>query len=96
MSKKSIKESFVEFHKANPAVYFALQKLAAQMWERGRRRISIKMLFEVLRWDYYLSTNDPNSDFKLNNNYTAYYARMLMLNHPEWDGLFQIKKVKGE
>ena len=96
MSKKSIQENFVAFHETNPAVYFALQKLANQMWERGRRRIGIAMLFEVLRWDYYLNTNDPNSEFKLNNNYRAHYARMLMSNHPEWVGLFKTKKVKGD
>jgi len=93
---KDLKQAFEEFHKANPSVYFALEKLAQQVWNRGRRQISIKMLFEVLRWDYYMQTKDPHSDFKLNNNYTAYYARFLMLNHPEWKDLFKTKKVKGE
>lgn len=93
---KDLKQAFEDFHKSNPSVYFALEKLAQQMWNRGRRHISIKMLFEVLRWDYYIQTNDPNSEFKLNNNYTAYYARFLMLNHPEWVSLFKTKKVKGE
>ena len=96
MAKKSLQQSFTEFHESNPDVYRALERLALQMWERGRRRIGIGMLFEVLRWDYYLQTNDPNSDLKLNNNYRAYYARLLMSNHPEWVGLFKTKKVKGE
>lgn len=96
MTKKTHKEAFEQFHTENPAVYFALEKLATQMWERGRRRISIAMLFEVLRWDYYLNTHDPESDFKLNNNYRAHYSRFLMINHPEWVGLFKTKKVKGE
>ena len=31
--------------------------------------------------------------FKLNNNHTAYYARMIMDNFNELDGFFHLRKV---
>jgi hypothetical protein len=47
------------------------------------------MLFEVARWEMTLSTRD--SQFKLNNDYRAPYARLLMLREPRLAGLFSIR-----
>lgn len=92
----SIEARFEAFHEANPHVYEALRRLALRMRARGRVRIGMKMLFEVLRWEYAMSTDDPNSDFKLNNNYTAHYARMLMANEPRLDGAFEVRTQRAE
>jgi hypothetical protein len=87
------REKFEAFHQANPKVYEELEALAGEMVTRGRKRIGIGMLFEVLRWNYYLATTDPDSDFKLNNNNRAFYARLLMDNHPDWQGLFETRVI---
>lgn len=86
----SLEEQFALFHQANPHVYQALRQLAIQLAQRGHRRIGIKMLFEVLRWQYALRTDDPNSEFKLNNNYTSFYARLLD-QEPELNGRFELR-----
>jgi hypothetical protein len=89
----TLREQFIVFHLNNPHVYKELESLAQAMVNRGRTRLSIKMLFEVLRWNYYLRTDDPDSEFVLNNNHTAYYSRLLMDQHPEWGNLFQLREV---
>jgi len=91
----TIEEQFREFHRRNPHVYHRLRELAFQMKGRGHRRIGMKMLFEVLRWQHAMSTSDPASEFKLNNSYTAYYARLLMQQEPALDGLFATRKQKS-
>lgn len=87
----TLEEQFEAFHRANPHVYQALRKLAVGMVRRGQRRIGIKMLFEVLRWSYAMTTADDAADFKLNNNYAPFYARLLMDNEPELAGAFETR-----
>lgn len=92
---QSLEEQFKAFHEANPHVYSALRSLALDMRRRGNRRIGMKMLFEVLRWHYWMTTDDQNSDFKLNNNYTAYYARELMANESALVDAFEVRERRS-
>lgn len=89
----STRQRFELFHDRNPKVYEELERMAATMFAVGRRRIGIAMLFEVLRWNFYLATDDANSPFRLNNDYRAYYARALLDSHPEWGDLFALREV---
>jgi hypothetical protein len=86
----TLEQQFLAFHRTNPHVYQALRRLALELVGRGHRRIGIKMLFEVLRWQYALRTDDPNSEFKLNNAYTSFYARLLN-QEPELCGCFELR-----
>ena len=88
-------ERFEQFHQRNPQVYSALVSMTAELVNRGRRKIGIKMLFEVLRWNYYMETDDPNSDFKINNNYAPYYARLIIADHPEWENVFELRTIRS-
>lgn len=89
-------ERFTEFHSRNPQVYQALEDMAFQLVKRGRKKIGINMLLEVLRWNYYMKTDDPNSDFKINNNYAPYYSRLLIENNPDWANVFELRKIRSK
>lgn len=41
-----------------------------------------------------MSTSDP--DFKLNNSYRAYYARLIMAQEPDLAGLFALRKSEAD
>jgi hypothetical protein len=86
-------EKFSLFHVQNPQVFKALEEMTEQMVKRGRSKLSVKMMIEVLRWSYYLTTNDPNSEFKINNSYSSLYVRLLIDTHREWENLFQLREV---
>ena len=88
------RERFEAFHARNPKVYEELERMTSELVLRGRKHFGIKMLFENLRYNYYLTTEDPNSDFKLNNSYTAFYSRLLMANHPDWQGIFELRSAR--
>ncbi len=90
----SIEAQFEAFHTRHPEVYASLVTLAYQA--RGRdRRIGIGMLFEVLRWEWTLAgLPDDAEEFKLNNNYRSRYARLIMADHPQLDGLFELRELK--
>jgi hypothetical protein len=87
----TIAEAFDRFHSANPWVYDALVKLARDLRRRGRDRVGIGMLFEVLRWQWFMTTTDAASDFKLNNNYRSRYARLIMDREPDLADMFSTR-----
>lgn len=87
----TLAEQFAAFHGANPHVYGALRRLALGMVRRGRRRIAIKMLIEVLRWQHDMTTADAFSEFKINNSYAPFYARLLMDTEPELVDVFELR-----
>ncbi len=86
----TLQERFESFHRINPHVYDALRSLALDLVARGRRRIGIGMVFEVLRWQRMMATSgDP---WKLNNTYRAPYARLLMEREPALAGVFETRR----
>lgn len=95
MSK--IEQKFWNFHHANPHVYQLLVKFARQ-W-RGARgieaKLGIKALFERVRWETGIRRHkEGDKEFKLNNNYTAYYARLIMQQNPGLHNIFQLRKQR--
>lgn len=87
----SIEDRAEAFHRTNPHVFQALRDLSLGIKRRGRTKWSINGAFEVLRWSVAMQTS--GDDFKLNNNYRAYYARLLMTMCPELDGFFDTRSA---
>jgi hypothetical protein len=92
--EETLEDNFNRFHADNPQVYETLVKLARR-WKRSRprRRCSTKMLFETARW--YLDLRGDGEPVALNNNYTAFYARLLMEQEPELAGLFETRRQRS-
>lgn len=86
----TLEDRFQVFHAANPHVYAALRRLALRLRGQGVERYGIAGLFEVLRYEQALQTN--GEDFRLNNSYRAFYARMLMDREPELKDFFEIRE----
>jgi hypothetical protein len=66
---------FAAFHRANPAVYAWLKARAQEMVDAKCKRISVRMLWEVLR--YRVTIHRVVGGYRLNNNLAPRYARML-------------------
>ncbi len=90
--RPALEQQFQQFHAKNPHVYEALRTRALRAKRKGFRP-GIGCLFEVLRWSYGLTTE--GDDFKLNNNYRAFYARMLMDQEPELEGFFELRRQRA-
>jgi len=86
-------DRFWRFHEANPQVYRQLRRLAFEAVRKGRNKIGMKMLFEVLRWEVWMQTE--GEDWKLNNSYTSRYARLLMDQERDLAGLFETRMLKS-
>lgn len=88
----SIPARFARFHSGNPQVYDSLVTLARQFClRRPDAKLGIAMLYEVLRWNYYMATQSEEP-YKLTNDFRACYARLIMTQEEDLAGIFQTKK----
>jgi hypothetical protein len=90
---KTWEQKFEEYHLENPHVYGLFIRYARMALDRGFTRFSAKAIFERLRWHYNFETKDAQ-EFKLNNSYTAYYARKAMREFPEFKDFFELRERK--
>ena len=87
-------QQFWRFHAANPHVYEHLKALCLEVRRRGVQRFGIRTVWERLRWHARFETTRKPEDWKLNNNYTRHYARLLMAQEPALSGMFETRGDK--
>ena len=80
-AQSQLEERFLEFHAKHPEVY-------------ADARLGIKMVIERVRWELSLGAKDETP--RLNNNHSAFYARLLMAQEPALAGIFFLKKQRYE
>ena len=93
---RTIREAFEEFDIANPHVYILFKRYAHQAFlaQNGGGHFGAKAVWERLRWELNIETSSVD-EFKLNNNYTAYYARKYMIQFPQASGFFRTRMVRS-
>lgn len=89
-----IEAAFRKFHTDNPHVADKLEKMAAEWFASGHDHVAIKMLWEALRWQEGIRVAAVDT-FRLNNNYTARYARLLIERRPEWASRIKTRELRA-
>ncbi len=95
----TIEERFRRFHQAKPNVYDVLLRLARQALAAGERRgvqqprLGIRLLWERMRWELWVDTDEQLP--KLNDHYISRYARLLVEQHAELEGLFEFRELRA-
>lgn len=87
--EERLEREFRAFHEANPSVYIALRDRAFELLKAGRKRYGIMALINVVRWHRALTTH--GDDYKINNNFAPFYARLLMEQEPDLAGFFEVR-----
>lgn len=90
----SIQQDFERFHAANPHVYDELVRLARLYRARVGTFPGVKMLWEVARWNLALEIRAANV-WKLNNDFTSRYARLMMDQEPDLADAFETRRLKA-
>jgi hypothetical protein len=93
--RDTIEERFRAFHAANPVVYKHLVRLTRELYHRDRERIGIRCLWEQIRWHVAMGIIRVKDDYKLNDNYTSRYVRMLIKDVPAWKSLFETRLLRS-
>lgn len=87
----TVTERFEKYHRENPHVYAMFKKFALQSASR-RSRFSARAVFHRMRWQSMIEGND---EFKINNNYSPYYARLFEQEYPDLAGFFEKRKTRA-
>lgn len=88
----TIQERWEAWRDANPWVMRRVEQMLQNWFDAGHPRGSLKTCWEVLRYDYGVTTGDP---FKMNNNYTSRAAREILARRPEWVGKINVRKLRA-
>lgn len=94
--RQSISERFEAFDAAHPDVYQLFHKFAGDLRARGRKRYSADAILHRIRWHMATSSAATADEFKINNDYSAYYARKLAAEHEEFRDFFETRKLKAK
>jgi len=72
---------FWGYHQENPQVFKLFVTFARQLKTAGREYYGAKAIMERIRW--HVSVETRGEDFKIGNNHTSCYARLLCVVYPE-------------
>lgn len=88
---EEMQEQVTRFHKQHPEVWDLFVRFTFEMIDRGFKNYSAQHgIFARIRWEIDAGGNGA-SEFKINNNYSAFYARRFMKAYPEHDGFFRTR-----
>jgi hypothetical protein len=90
----SLKRKWWEWHKQNPHVYELFEKFTLDAISKGHERLSAWLIVNRIRWETAVETR--GDDFKISNDFIAYYARLFMHNHPRYEGFFKTKTLRRD
>lgn len=90
-----MEQRFRDFHAANPMVYELFKRFAFEAISAGRKRYSSDAVCHRIRWHVDIETRSDDG-FKLNDHYTAFYARLFMEDHPQHAGFFETRRSKAD
>ncbi len=94
--RKTTQERFEEFHRRHPHIYRLLLTYAREAKQRGFRQYAIKTIWELVRWHSDVITGTgAKEEFRLDNNYPSFYARLLMRNEPDLAGFFHTRESRS-
>lgn len=99
--------AFLDYHHKNPQVWVAIVNTAAEMFEAGLLKASMTTVVELVRWrltrdalngvvkdEVPLSAADGEGTrmVDINNNYTAWYARLVVWTGNVPEGFFSLRR----
>ena len=88
---EQLEVSFKQFDQDNPQVYEAFKKLTFSALDNGDAHASAGDLFQDIRSDPEITT-ESGDQFKINQNFSPFYAQKLVKEHPCHSQAFKLKK----
>jgi hypothetical protein len=90
-------QRFERWLEANGRIYDLFREYARQVRAAGHRRFSADAIVHRIRWHMMVETTPTPGDdgYKLNNDFTPYLARKLMLDDESFRGFFELRKIQG-
>lgn len=90
-----LERDFLEFHRNNPIVYELFEKFTNEVLAAGLPRYSSDAILHRIRWHTQVTLRGRGT-YKINNEHSAYYARMWLDNHPHHPDFFETRALACE
>ena len=87
-----MKKSFEEYDKDNPKIWDKFESMALDLISRGKRHYGAKAICEVIRYNTIVR---GTGEYKINNNYTAGYARKFAAKYKNHASFFEFRQKSG-
>lgn len=81
-----------KFHQANPRVWDLFQMFAQHAIDAGYSRYSADAILHRIRWHVTVEVKSYD-DFRINNNFSAYYSRLFAHAYPAHAAFFETRKL---
>lgn len=83
---------FLNQYAENPDVWKAFEAMTLDLIAR-KKTAGANAILERIRWD---TTVEGGKDWKVNNTFAPYYARVFVLKYPEHIGFFEFRRVQSD
>ncbi len=90
---KSLKQIWWAWHKAHPEVYERFRQIAFDLLRNGHKHYSADGILHVIRFELNRVIANPKDQYRINNNFSAYYARYFIHMYPEYEGFFETRAL---
>ena len=93
MAKRNLNDAFDDYHRDNPQVFEAFKAASVKLKQNGRKHFGAKCIIEYIRFQTAIADKTGRDKFKINNNYTSRYVRLLERERPEFVGFFAKRTI---
>jgi hypothetical protein len=94
--KKTIDQSFEQYHKDNPHIYQYFVHFAMEWIKSGAKKISSKQIIGRIRWHLDVEVKgDEAKDFKVSDIVTSRYSRLFAQDYPDYAQYFEFRGLRS-
>jgi hypothetical protein len=86
---------FAAIDAANPRMWELFRTFTFAMIQRGFRHYSARAVLHRVRWETATPLED-GSEFKINNNWSPFYARKFHQLYPDYSGFFRCRLSRAD
>tara|TARA_B100000470_G_C19620956_1_gene315367 strand:- start:224 stop:532 length:309 start_codon:yes stop_codon:yes gene_type:complete len=90
---EQMRRECTKFHKNHPEVWALFVGFAFEKIRLGHKHYGVGAVMERVRWE--TSSGGTSPDFKINNNFRAFYARRFAKAFPEHEDFFRTRVQKS-
>lgn len=88
--------AFERFDAAHPDVWRHFERLALELWSKGRRHYSARTILHVIRHHIDTTAHHTDAEFKLNDHWSPFYSRRFLSLHPECGEFFERRLASAD
>lgn len=88
-------ERFQAFMRLHPEVFMAFRQRAQHLRERGKRHISADSICHYLRDETPIDARTGQDIYKINNNWSSRFARLLITEDPSFSAYIETRKLRS-